>query len=259
MKRILLTVALCAGLPGAALAAVWGETVEYRHGDAVLEGYVATDDSHPGRRPGVLVFHEWKGMGEYTKRRADQLAERGYVAFAADMYGKGVRASSHQEAAKLAGIYKSDRQLMRARAQAALDALKAHGKVDPARIAAIGYCFGGTTVLEMARAGQPLAGVASFHGALSTPSPAAPDVIRCPVLVLHGGSDPHVGDDELAAFAKEMRQAGADWRAVIYGKAVHSFTVPEAGSDPAAGAAYDAAADKASWEELQRFLGRVFA
>jgi dienelactone hydrolase len=232
--------------------------VEYHDGDAVLEGYLAYDDASPNPRPGVLVVHEWKGLNDYAKRRAGQLAELGYIAFAADMYGKGVRATDHEEAAKLSGIYRSDRQLMRRRILAAYDELRRRPLADPSRLAAIGYCFGGTAVLELARSGAEVVGVASFHGGLSTPTPADAANIKGRVLVLHGADDTFVTPEEVAAFESEMRQAGVRYRLITYPGAVHSFTVPEAGSDPSTGMAYNAEADRRSWEEMRSFLHDVF-
>jgi len=159
------------------------------------------------------------------------------VAFGADIYGKGVRPATTEEAAKQAGIYRADRALMRARARAALDRLKAEEHVDPARVAAIGYCFGGGTVLELARSGAEVAGVVSFHGNLDTPNAADAKQIRGKVLVCHGADDPYVPAEQIAAFQKEMREAGVDWQMVSYGGAVHSFTNPDAGSDPSRGVA----------------------
>jgi dienelactone hydrolase len=239
-------------------AAVKTETVEYTHGETVLEGYLAYDDAREGKQPGVAVVHEWKGLGPYAQRRAEQLAELGYVAFAIDMYGKGVRAKDHEEAAQLAGIYRGDRALMRARAGAGLDVLRQHPRVDADRLAAIGYCFGGTTVLEMARGGADLDGVVSFHGGLDTPSPAQPGMLRAKVLALSGADDPHVPPEQVAGFEQEMRAAKADWQLVAYGNAVHSFTVPEAGSDPSKGAAYNPTADRRSWQAMRAFLDEVF-
>ena len=240
-----------------ASAAVHGETVAYKHGDTELEGYISYDDATEAPRPAVLVVHEWKGLGDYAKRRADQLAELGYVAFAADMYGKGVHAETHEEAGKLAGIYKSDRALMRARIQAALNVLKEHPLVDTSKIGAIGYCFGGTTVLELARSGADVKGVVSFHGDLSTPDPADAKNIKGKVLIEQGGDDKFTLSG-VEAFKKEMKDAGVDMRFDSYPGAVHSFTVKEAGSDPSAGMAYDENADKKSWESMKAFFKELF-
>ena len=241
----------------AALAAVHGETINYKHGDVELEGYLSYDDASEAKRPGILVVHEWKGLGDYAKRRADELAALGYVAFAADMYGKDVRPQTHEEAGKQAGIYKSDRDLMRARIQAALDVLKTHPLADAKKIGAIGYCFGGTTVLELARSGADVKGVVSFHGALETPNPADAKNIKGKVLVCHGTDDPFVKPEEVAAFKKEMGDAGVDMRFESYPGAVHSFTVKEANNPPYM--AYNEEADKKSWETMKAFFAEVFA
>jgi dienelactone hydrolase len=242
-----------------AQAAVKTEVIEYKHGDVVLEGYLAYDDAVSAKRPGVLVVHEWTGHNPYVRKRAEQLAALGYVAFALDMYGKGVHAKDPQEAAKLAGIYKSDRKLMRARAAAGLDVLRKQPQTDTTHLAAIGYCFGGTTVLELARGGADLVGVVSFHGALATPTPEDAKNIKGKVLALHGADDPFVPAPEVAGFEDEMRKAGVDWELVKYGGAVHSFTNPDAGSDASKGAAYNASADHRSWQAMKDFFGEVFA
>ena len=182
----------------------------------------------------------------------------GFHTFALDMYGKGVRAKTPEEAAKLSGIYKGDRPLMRARAQAGLDELRKQPLVDPARIAAIGYCFGGTTVLELARSGADVAGVVSFHGGLGTPQPADAKNIKGKVLVLHGADDPHVPPAEVAAFQDEMRKAAVDWQMIYYGGAVHSFTNPGSGTDASTGVAYNEKADKRSWEAMKAFFKELF-
>lgn len=231
--------------------------VEYRHGDAVLEGYLAYDDAIPGKRPGVLVVHEWMGHNPYVRKRAEQLARLGYVAFALDMYGKGVRAKDAKEAAALAGKYKGDRKLMRARAGAGLDVLRKHPATDPARLAAIGYCFGGTAALELARGGAELAAVVSFHGGLDTPTPEDARNIRGKVLALHGGDDPFVPAAQVEAFQDEMRKGRVDWQFVSYGGAVHSFTNPEAGNDNSKGAAYNETADRRSWIAMNAFFAET--
>ncbi len=245
-------------IPGHSHAGLKTEVVEYKHGDVLLEGYMAYDDSIQGKRPGVIVVHEWMGHNPYVRMRAERLAQMGYVAFAIDMYGKGVRARDAKEAAALADIYRSNRQLMRARANAALEVLKKHPLVDSRRNAAIGYCFGGTTVLEMARSGADLAGVVSFHGGLDNPNPSDAKNIKGKVLALHGGDDPFVPVEQVIKFEDEMRKAGVDWQLVTYGGAVHSFTNPEAGNDPSKGAAYNEKADKRSWEAMKTFFGEIF-
>jgi dienelactone hydrolase len=243
---------------GMANAAVQTKSVEYKQGDAVLEGYLAWDDAAGGPRPGVLVVHEWMGMGDFVKLQTRKLAALGYVAFAADIYGQGVRPKTPAEAAAQSAIYKKDRGLMRARVRAGLDVLRHEPLCGAKRLAAIGYCFGGTCVLELARSGVELAGVVSFHGGLDTPNPADAGNIRCKVLVLHGGDDPHVPPKDVKAFEDEMRAAGVDWQLVVYGGAVHAFTNPALGTDNAKGAAYNAKADRRSWEAMKAFFTEIW-
>jgi len=246
------------GLAINAEAAVKSRIVEYRQGNTVLEGYLAWDDATTASRPGVLIVHEWTGLGPYVKQRAEMLAKLGYLAFAADIYGKGIRPATPAEAGKTAAIYKADRPLMRARVRAGLDQLLKQKLVDPQRIAAIGYCFGGTTVLELARDGADIRGVVSFHGGLATPTPQDARNIKAKVLALHGADDPFVKADEVAAFQNEMRKGGVDWQFTSYGNAVHSFTNPDAGNDNAKGAAYNEKADRRSWEAMKQFFGEIF-
>lgn len=257
MKSMFLMLAALT-LSVSAEAAVKTKVIEYKQGDAVLEGYLAWDDAKTVKRPGILVVHEWTGLGPYMKKRAEMLARLGYVAFAADIYGKGVRPSTPEEAAKTAAIYKNDRALMRARARAGLDVLKAQKFVDPHRLAAIGYCFGGTVVLELARDGADVKGTVSFHGGLATPTPQDARNIKGKVLALHGADDPFVKPEEVAAFQNEMRQAKVDWQMNIYGGAVHGFTNPDNGTDNSKGVAYNEKADKRSWEAMKLFFKEIF-
>jgi dienelactone hydrolase len=239
-------------------AAIHTETIEYKQGDTTLEGWLAYDDAISGKRPGVLIVHQWKGLGDYEKKRAEMLARLGYIAFAADVYGKGLRPQTSQEAGAQAGKFRSNRALLRARCQAGLDALRQQALTDPKRIAAIGYCFGGTAVIELARSGADIAGVVSFHGGLDSPSPQDGSNIKCKVLALHGADDPHVSAADLAAFENEMRAAKVDWQLVKYGGAVHAFTDWQAGSDNSTGAAYNERADRRSWEVMKEFFGEIF-
>jgi dienelactone hydrolase len=199
------------------------------------------------------------GMSPFARDRADALAKLGYIALAADVYGKGIRPKDANEAMTLVKTYKSDRPLLRARAKAALDALLAQSQTDASRVAAIGYCFGGTTVLELARSGAPLAGVVSFHGSLDTPTPEDAKNIKAKVLVLHGADDPHVPPDQLAAFEKEMTDAKVDWQLVKYSGAVHAFAVPTAGNDPSKGIAYNERAARRAWQAMKDFFAEIFA
>jgi dienelactone hydrolase len=257
MEKLILT-ALVLACAGVARAGIHTQTVEYKQGDTTLEGFVAYDDAIKGPRPGILVVHQWLGLTDYEKHRAEMLAQLGYVAFCADIYGKGVRPQNTQEAGAQAGKYKTDRQLLRARVSAGLDALRQQPLVDPKRVAAIGYCFGGTTVLELARSGADIAGVVSFHGGLDSPTPADGKNIKCKILVCHGADDPFEKPADLAAFQNELRDAKVDWQLIEYGGAVHSFTQPMAGNDNSKGAAYNEKADKRSWEAMKQFFAEIF-
>jgi dienelactone hydrolase len=227
--------------------------------DAVeFVGYLAKPEGPIGKRPGILVVHDWTGLQTFTQNRAKALAELGYVAFCADIYGKGVRPSQPTDSAKEAGKYKGNRALFRARLKAALDELLKDPNVDPAEVAVIGYCFGGTAALELARSGAPVAGAVSFHGGLDSPTPADARKIKGKVLALHGADDPYVKPDEVIAFGEEMSEAGVDWQLIAYGGAVHAFTNPAAGNDPSKGAAYHESANRRSWQAMQMFFLEIF-
>jgi dienelactone hydrolase len=257
MRRNLISIfAVMATLSGR--GEIVSRTVEYKEGDTVLEGLSVYDNAIPGKRPGVLVVHQWKGLGAYEKKRAEMLAGLGYNVFAVDIYGKGVRPQTMSEAGAQAGKFRNHRPLLRARVRAGLDVLAAHELTDPKRIAAIGYCFGGTTVLELARSGADIAGVVSFHGGLSSPTPADARNIKAKVLALHGADDPNVPPNEVAAFEEEMRQGGVDWQLVAYGGAVHAFTDWDAGNDNSRGVAYNERADRRSWEAMKQFFAEIF-
>ncbi len=249
---LLLMVATLSGI-----AAVRTELVTYTVGGVTFEGYLAFNDSLAGPRPAVLVVHDWNGLNDYARSRANQLAELGYVAFAVDMYGKGQRAHSNDEASRLAAPLRADRVLMRARINAALELLRKDARVDAGHIAAIGYCFGGTVVLELARSGASLAGVVSFHGGLDTPNPQSTPKPLAKILVLHGADDPFVTTEQANAFQDEMRRAGADWQFVAYCDAVHGFTNPGSGSDKKRGMAYNAVADRRSWSAMRMFFDEI--
>ncbi len=238
-------------------AAIHTETIEYKQGDTTLEGVLVYDDANQGKRPGVLVVHQWLGLTGYEKHRAEMLAQLGYVAFCADIYGKGIRPKDVSEAGAQAGKYKGDRALLRDRVNAGLDVLKKNELVDTRRIAAVGYCFGGTTVIELALSGADVAGVVSFHGGLDAPSPADAKNIKCKLLACAGADDPFQKPEDLAAFESEMRDAKADWEINFYGGAVHSFTQPDPGFVNA-GAKYNEKADKRSWADMKRFFAEIF-
>ncbi len=257
--KMLLVGLLTLGCVMAARAQVHSRLVEYRDGDTLLEGYLTYDDSIiKGQRPGVLLAHQWMGLGDYEKKRADMLAKLGYNVFAVDIYGKGVRPKDTKEATALATKYKSDRDLLRRRMTAGLEVLQTNELTDPKQIAAIGYCFGGTAVIELARSGADIAGVVSFHGGLDSPRPEDGRNIKCKVLAMQGADDPFVTPKEMAAFEDEMRKARVDWELIKYGGAVHAFTQWDAGSDNSKGAAYNEEADKRSWEEMKQFFAEIF-
>lgn len=253
MKRWMALAALLILTPEAN-AKVITAAVEYMDGDAVCQGILAYDDAVKGKRAAVLLVHDWMGVSDHQKDQVQQLAALGYVALAADVYGKGVRPTNSQEAGAEAGKWYKDRALLRARVRAGLDYLAAQPQADATRLAATGYCFGGACALELARSGAPLKAVVTFHGALTTPTPEDAKNIKAKVLVLHGADDPYVKQDDVKAFMDEMRAGGVDWQLVQYSGAVHSFTDPRAGSDNSKGAAYSASADRRSWRAMRDFF-----
>ena len=261
LRSRILAVVLLLGVCGSSPAAVRGEEVSYRHGDVVMKGYIAWDDAVAGRRPGVLVVHEWWGHDEYARRRARMLAALGYTALAVDMYGSGKKADHPKDAGQFSGEVRKNLPMMTARFKAAKKLLSIHPTVDARRVAAIGYCFGGSVVLEMARQGDDLSAIVSFHGNLTTQNPAKAGVIRTKVLVLNGAADPMINAGAVQAFVQEMRNARADFRVVTYPGAKHAFTNPEAtayGTKFAIPLAYNARADRESWEEMKGFLASAF-
>lgn len=239
-------------------AKVITETVEYMVGDVVCEGFLAFDDEVAGRRPGVLVIHQWMGVTDYEKSRCEQLAALGYVAFAGDIYGKGVRPESPQTAGPESGKYKGNSALTRERVGGAFDWLAKHELVESTQVAAIGYCFGGWVCLELARSGKPAAGVVGFHCSLDAANPEDAKNFKGRVLVLNGADDPYVKTESVAAFMKEMQDAAVKYEYVAYEDAVHSFTQPMAGADKSTGSAYNASADKRSWEAMKEFFAVIF-
>jgi len=263
MDRIAI-IATLLGLLGSmpVAAAVEGREIDYRAADGtVLKGYLAVDAAAAGRHPGVLVVHEWWGHNDYARQRAEMLAALGYPALAVDMYGDGRQAGHPEDAGKFAAAVRSNLPLMQERFRAALALLRAQPQVDPQRVAAIGYCFGGSVVLEMARAGVDLKGVASFHGSLEGGSTARTGQVTAQVLVLNGAADSFIPAEQIAAFKAEMEAAGVTYRFVNYPGALHSFTNPDA-DDYARRfnmpVGYHAEADRESWAELQRFFAEIF-
>ncbi|RMG67789.1 MAG: dienelactone hydrolase family protein [Nitrospirae bacterium] len=257
MKKFMFIVLFLLLVSPASYAEVVERDVLYSDGETALEGYLAYDSDIKGKSPGVLIIHEWTGINDYIKRRAHQIAELGYVAFAADIYGKGVRPKTIEEASRVSSIYKKDVKLFRRRLLAGLKKLRSLPQVDETRVAAIGYCFGGTGVLELARTGADLRGVVSFHGSLY-PEAWEGSNIRTRVLVFHGGDDPFVSSEKVLRLWKELQSAGVMWEIHIYGKTVHSFTNPASGDDPSVGVAYNPYADRHSWQLMKEFLEEVF-
>ncbi|MFZ2198242.1 MAG: dienelactone hydrolase family protein [Thermodesulfovibrionales bacterium] len=263
MMIVLFAFALVSAIAVSAWAgsSIKGKEVTYKSGDTVMKGYLAYDKNVKTKRPGLLVVHEWWGHNEYTRKRARMLAEMGYVALAVDMYGEGKQAMHPDDAGKFSSEVMKDFDTAKARFSAAMDFLGKQPMVDPAEIAAIGYCFGGGVVLNMARQGVDLKGVASFHGGLAAVKPAQPGAVKAKILVLHGEDDKFTIAEQVDAFKKEMKDAGADFQFITYPGAKHGFTNPDA--DTYAGKfnlplGYNAEADRKSWEELGRFLKLIF-
>lgn len=258
MRNILWILAVSLLAP-AALAAVKTEVVEYREGDTLCRGYLAFDDAVTEARPGVLLVHDWWGLGALVKTNAERLAALGYVAFAVDMYGDGTMASGVEDAGHRSSAIKADPALMRRRFEAGMHALTANPHVDATRLGAMGYCFGGTVCLEMARYGLDLRGVVSFHGGLKSAIPAEERNIKTRILACHGANDGFVPAEEVAAFEQEMRDAQADWLLVSYGNAVHSFTDPGVDMHGIPMAKYNEKAAKRSWLHMEDFFAEAFA
>ncbi|MDA8100303.1 MAG: dienelactone hydrolase family protein [Nitrospiraceae bacterium] len=267
MKRIILLAIALGGafmLTTAAIAApkIEGRPVEYTAGGVTLKGYLAWDDSMAGKRPGVLVVHEWWGQNDYVRKRARMLAELGYTALALDMYGAGRLADHPDDAKKFSSEVMKNFPVAKERFLAAIDFLKKQPSVDPTRIAAIGYCFGGGVVLNMARQGIDIKGVASFHGSLAAVKPDTPEKIRAAVRVYNGADDKYITPEAIESLKKEMADQKADFKFVNYPGAVHGFTNPDATElgkkFGMANYAYNEAADKASWEDMKSFLAGIF-
>ncbi|MBX7136853.1 MAG: dienelactone hydrolase family protein [Oligoflexia bacterium] len=240
-------------VPSVVLGQITERRVEYRSGNQPMVGFLFTDETKEPK-PAIIIFSDWMGIGDFAKTRAKELVSIGYRAFVADVYGGGLQAKDSQEAGALATKFKADRPLMRARAQAAFDLLSKDPLIDAKRIGVIGFCFGGTAALELARNGAPLAGLVSFHGGLGTPDPTLAKHIRTRLLILHGADDPFVPPAEVAAFQKEMKDASIPYQFVSYAGAVHAFTNPAAGDDNSKGAAYNEKAAKNADHEMKTFF-----
>jgi len=237
------------------------KTIEYTANGVTMKGYLAYEKHSNAKRPGVLVVHEWWGHNEYARRRAEMLAELGYVALAVDMYGDGKNAEHPDDAGKFAGGVSRNMPVMKARFLAALEVLKNDPHVDRANIAAIGYCFGGGVALHMARAGVDMKGVVSFHGSLATSTPAEKGDVKAKVLVCNGAEDKFISDEDIKKFKEEMETSGVDYRFISYEGAIHGFTNPaatEKGKKFGLAIAYNEAADKKSWKDMQEFFNEIF-
>ena len=248
-------------LPFIVQAEVITKEVDYSDGETKMKGYIAYDDSVKGKRPGIIVVHEWWGHNDYAKRRARMLAKLGYSAIALDMYGNGKTASHPKDAGMFSGEVKKNMNVAEKRFMAAYKLLQEQDNIAKDKIAAIGYCFGGGIVLEMARRGVDLDGVVSFHGSLGTKEPASIGKVKAKVLVLNGKADPFVKNESITAFKKEMKAAKVDFKFINYSGAKHAFTNPEAdelGNKFKIPLAYNAKADKKSWSEMKRFLTNIF-
>ena len=262
MYRLSVLLLMFVAMVGVCQAEVKGEQVEYRAGDKLMKGYLAYDDAVSGRRPAVLVVHEWWGHNDYARNRARMLAELGYTALAVDMYGDGKQADHPKQAGQFAGEVKKNMDAAADRFDAGVQLLKQHQTVDPQKISAIGYCFGGGIVLEMARRGADLDVVGSFHGTLGTENPAAPGSINGRILAFNGAADPFVKTEQVDAFKAEMRAATSNFMFIDFPGVKHSFTNPdadEAGARFNLPLAYNANADRVSWEMLNLALQQAYA
>lgn len=258
---LFLLLLLCTGWltwTGAVEAKVQTTPISYQHGETRLEGLIAWDDALKGKRPGVLVVHEWWGLNEYARQRAEQLAGLGYVAFAADMYGKGKVTDHGDQASQWANEVTANLSVWQERALEGLKVLQAHPQVDPARLAAIGYCFGGATVMQLVYGSAPVNGVVSFHGSLPLPPKSKPVRTSAKILIAHGEDDPFLTADHIGTFKTALTQAGLDWHMIIYGQAQHSFTNPSAEQYGVKGVQYQQEADRRSWEHMKLFLKEIF-
>lgn len=240
---------------------ITGKNVEYNAEGTVMKGTLAYDENIKGKRPGILVVHEWWGLNDYARKRARKLAELGYTALAVDMYGDGKQAAHPEDAKAFSSELMKNFDVTKARFIAAMNFLKQQPSVDPRRLAAIGYCMGGTIVLNMAAQGIDLNGVASFHGSLGAVKPAKRGDIKAKILVLHGSADKLVTPEQIDTFKEQMKAAGADLRFISYPGAEHSFTNPDAtemGKKFNLPVSYDAKADQESWDEMKKFFNEIF-
>jgi len=256
MRNIHTTAVFLASLlfAAAAQAKIVTKSIDYEQGGEKLKGYLAYDDAKRGARPGVLVVHEWWGLNDYVKHRAEQLAQMGYVAFAPDMYGGAKVTRDPKEAQAWSSAVAGKPGLLAARSKAGLDILRQQPQTDKSHLAAIGFCFGGGTVLQLAYSGEPLDGVVTFHGSLAPPDDTQAKQIKSSIVILHGAEDGFVKPETIDAVRKSLDGAKVDWYMVSYANAVHAFTNPDADSYKIPGIAYNEKAATRSWEEMQRFF-----
>lgn len=234
------------------------EKIIYHHENVVLEGFYALDDKFQGQRPAVLVAHDWSGRNDFAHKKAEKLAELGYVGFALDMFGQGILGQNNEEKKQLISPFVQDRGFLLQRILAAFETLTGLPQVDTARLGAIGFCFGGLCVLDLARSGVDLCGVVSFHGLLGSPDNQSAKPIKAKILVAHGHDDPMVPPEQVLAFETEMTKAKADWQVHVYGNTMHGFTNPVA-HDPGFGTVYNKLAEQRSWIAMQNFFHEFFA
>lgn len=232
-------------------------TIDYQDGDVDLQGYLAWDDSVEGKRPGVMIAHAWAGRSDFENGKAEALAKLGYVGFALDNFGRGILGTNTEENSALIQPFLDDRAMLQGRLQIALEVLKGLDEVDASRVAAIGFCFGGLCVLDLARTGTDIRGVVSFHGLFGSPGNTAGNKIKAKVLALHGWDDPMAPPDQVVSLAEELSSMGADWQVHGYGNTMHAFTNPQA-NDPDFGTVYSPDADRRSWNAMQDFLSEIF-
>ena len=232
-------------------------TFDYQDGDVDLQGYLTWDDAVEGKRPGVLIAHAWAGRSDFENTKAEELAKLGYVGFALDNYGRGILGTNTEENSALIQPFLDDRVMLQGRMQIALEVLKGLDDVDASRVAAIGFCFGGLCVLDLARTGTDICGVVSFHGLFGSPGNTAGNKIKAKVLALHGWDDPMAPPDQVVSLAEELSSMGADWQVHGYGNTMHAFTNPQA-NDPDFGTVYSPDADRRSWNAMQDFLSEIF-
>lgn len=244
-------------MAASAYAEVQTKTIKYQDGATECVGFLAWDDAVEGKRPGVLVVHEWWGLNDYARNRAKELAKLGYIAFAADMYGEGKTVDHPKDAGEMAGKVRANVDAWRKRAQAGLNVLTSQPQCDASKLAAIGYCFGGSTALQLAYTGADLDAVATFHAALPTPSEAEAKAIKPRILVCHGADDKFIPDEAIKAFKGALDKAGAKYEFIAYPGAVHSFTVKDAGRHGSPGMQYQEAADKDSWDRMVKLFAET--